>query len=85
VLARFEPLVKPGGLLFAGHSENFSYVTHAFRLRGQTVYELARDSTALARVRTDVRPTLHSGGAAAPADASDATHKAGKRLQEVGV
>ncbi|KVE35131.1 CheR family methyltransferase [Burkholderia sp. TSV86] len=42
VLARFEPLVKPGGLLFAGHSENFSYVTRAFQLRGQTVYELAR-------------------------------------------
>ncbi|RQS73456.1 chemotaxis protein CheR [Burkholderia sp. Bp8963] len=42
VLARFEPLVKPGGLLFAGHSENFTYVTQAFRLRGQTVYELTR-------------------------------------------
>jgi chemotaxis protein methyltransferase CheR len=26
--------------LFAGHSENFSYVTQQFRLRGQTVYEL---------------------------------------------
>ncbi|MGN4195397.1 CheR family methyltransferase, partial [Burkholderia gladioli] len=39
VLTRFEPLLKPGGLLFAGHSENFSYVTQAFRLRGQTVYE----------------------------------------------
>ncbi|MGN4202488.1 CheR family methyltransferase, partial [Burkholderia gladioli] len=42
VLARFEPLLKPGGLLFAGHSENFSYVTQAFRLRGQTVYERTR-------------------------------------------
>jgi len=40
VLARFEPLMKPDGLLFAGHSENFTYVTQAFRLRGQTVYEL---------------------------------------------
>ncbi|MGN4070399.1 CheR family methyltransferase, partial [Burkholderia gladioli] len=29
VLTRFEPLLKPGGLLFAGHSENFSYVTQA--------------------------------------------------------
>jgi chemotaxis protein methyltransferase CheR len=46
VLARFEPLVKPGGLLFAGHSENFTYVTQAFRLRGQTVYELTRDAGA---------------------------------------
>jgi len=39
ILARFAPLLKPDGLLFAGHSENFSYVTDAFRLRGQTVYE----------------------------------------------
>jgi chemotaxis protein methyltransferase CheR len=44
VLSRFEPLVKSGGLLFAGHSENFTYVTPAFRLRGQTVYELTRDA-----------------------------------------
>ncbi len=41
ILERFAPLLKPGGLLFAGHSENFSYVTRAFQLRGQTVYELA--------------------------------------------
>jgi chemotaxis protein methyltransferase CheR len=40
VLTRFEPLMKPDGLLFAGHSENFTYVTQGFRLRGQTVYEL---------------------------------------------
>jgi len=39
ILARFAPLLKPDGLLFAGHSENFTYVTRAFRLRGQTVYE----------------------------------------------
>jgi chemotaxis protein methyltransferase CheR len=51
VLGRFEPLVKPGGLLFAGHSENFTYVTQAFRLRGQTVYELSRDAGAQARTR----------------------------------
>ncbi|SAK41944.1 chemotaxis protein methyltransferase [Caballeronia fortuita] len=44
VLSRFEPLMKPGALLFAGHSENFTYVSQAFRLRGQTVYELARDT-----------------------------------------
>ncbi|MDE1181253.1 CheR family methyltransferase [Paraburkholderia sp.] len=43
VLQRFEPLMKSGGLLFAGHSENFTYVTQSFRLRGQTVYELTRD------------------------------------------
>ena len=51
VLSRFEPLVKPGGLLFAGHSENFTYVTQAFKLRGQTVYELTRDTGAGANSR----------------------------------
>ncbi|WP_163559531.1 CheR family methyltransferase [Halomonas sp. NO4] len=41
ILERFAPLLKPDGLLFAGHSENFSYITEVFRLRGQTVYTLA--------------------------------------------
>ncbi len=41
ILAKFAPLVKPGGLLFAGHSENFLYASDAFKLRGKTVYELA--------------------------------------------
>ncbi|MBS1146417.1 MAG: methyltransferase, CheR-type, partial [Proteobacteria bacterium] len=31
---------KPDGLLFAGHSENFMYVSDALKLRGKTVYEL---------------------------------------------
>ena len=39
-LDRFAPLMKPDGLLFAGHSENFLYVCDAFKLRGKTVYEL---------------------------------------------
>ncbi|QGZ55905.1 CheR family methyltransferase [Paraburkholderia acidiphila] len=51
VLTRFEPLMKPDGLLFAGHSENFTYVTQAFRLRGQTVYELTRGAHANAAPR----------------------------------
>ncbi|OZI82265.1 CheR family methyltransferase [Bordetella genomosp. 6] len=41
ILRRFVPLLKPGGLLFAGHSENFTYISRDFRLRGQTVYEQA--------------------------------------------
>ncbi|MFC5476060.1 CheR family methyltransferase [Paraherbaspirillum soli] len=41
ILQRFAPLMKPHGLLFAGHSENFSYVNQPFKLRGQTVYELS--------------------------------------------
>lgn len=40
ILKRFAPLMKPNGLLFAGHSENFLYATDAFKLLGKTVYEL---------------------------------------------
>ena len=59
VLSRFEPLVKPGGLLFAGHSENFTYVTQAFRLRGQTVYERpATPHRARGRGRAGVRDAV---------------------------
>jgi chemotaxis protein methyltransferase CheR len=43
ILETFAPLIKPGGLLFAGHSENFSYMTSAFRLKGQTVYERTQE------------------------------------------
>ncbi len=41
ILARFVTLMKPDALLFAGHSENFLYVSDALRLRGKTVYELS--------------------------------------------
>lgn len=41
ILSHFVPLMKPHGLLFAGHSENFLYVTNAFHLLGKTVYELS--------------------------------------------
>ena len=44
ILSRFAPLMKTDGLLFAGHSENFLYVSDAFKLRGKTVYELAGTS-----------------------------------------
>lgn len=40
ILGRFVPLMKPHALLFAGHSENFLYLSDALRLRGKTVYEL---------------------------------------------
>ena len=48
ILQRFAPLMKPHGLLFAGHSENFSFANQTFRLRGQTVYELVPDRTKVA-------------------------------------
>jgi chemotaxis protein methyltransferase CheR len=41
ILSRFVPLMKSDGLLFAGHSENFLYVSDSLKLRGKTVYELA--------------------------------------------
>ena len=44
ILSKFERLLKPDGLLFAGHSENFQYVSNAFKLRGKTVYHLANPS-----------------------------------------
>lgn len=40
ILDRFARVMKPGGLLFVGHSENLTYLTDSFRLKGQTVYEV---------------------------------------------
>ena len=51
ILRRFASQMKPDGLLFAGHSENFSFLSQAFRLRGQTIYTLASPS---ARTMPDV-------------------------------
>ena len=39
VLERMHRAIAPQGLLFAGHSENFSSSRDLFRLRGKTVYE----------------------------------------------
>ena len=44
ILSKFVPLMKPDALLFAGHSENFLYVSDALKLRGKTVYELGHPS-----------------------------------------
>jgi chemotaxis protein methyltransferase CheR len=41
VLERMHKVIKPRGLLFAGHSENFTDSKDLFRLRGKTVYERA--------------------------------------------
>lgn len=48
ILSHFVPLMKPHALLFAGHSENFLYVSDDFHLRGKTVYELS-DGTSTKR------------------------------------
>jgi chemotaxis protein methyltransferase CheR len=39
VLARIHAAMKPGGLLYVGHSENFTESRDLFRLRGKTIYE----------------------------------------------
>jgi chemotaxis protein methyltransferase CheR len=41
VLARFKPLLRQDGLMFAGHSESFTHATDLFRSLGRTVYERA--------------------------------------------
>ena len=38
ILERFRPLLRPDGLLFAGHSESFPRGSHLFELLGKTVY-----------------------------------------------
>ena len=39
VLERIHRVLKPGGVLFVGHAENFSESRDLFSLRGKTVYE----------------------------------------------
>jgi chemotaxis protein methyltransferase CheR len=39
VLERMHSAMKPGGLLYVGHSENFTESRDLFRLRGKTIYE----------------------------------------------
>jgi chemotaxis protein methyltransferase CheR len=47
ILERFLPLLKQGGLLFAGHSENASLVNQSFKPLGHTVYSVVRTKTAV--------------------------------------
>lgn len=42
ILSRFAPLLESHGLLFAGHSESLHHAADLFKLRGKTVYELAK-------------------------------------------
>ena len=39
VLEKMHACMKPGSLLYVGHSENFTEAKHLFRLRGKTIYE----------------------------------------------
>jgi len=44
ILARFVPLLKPGGLLFVGHSENLHHARDLFVACGRTVYARVQDA-----------------------------------------
>jgi chemotaxis protein methyltransferase CheR len=46
ILQKFLPLLRPDGLLFAGHSESFHHALDLFRPRGKTVYAPAGRSRA---------------------------------------
>jgi chemotaxis protein methyltransferase CheR len=39
VLEHIHEVMKPGGLLFVGHSENFTDSRDLFHLRGKTIYQ----------------------------------------------
>jgi chemotaxis protein methyltransferase CheR len=39
VLGQIHAAMKPKGLMFVGHSENFTDARELFRLRGKTIYE----------------------------------------------
>ena len=52
LIERFAALLKPEGLFFAGHAESLLDNGRYFRLRGQTVYELAAST---------LSPTLSQG------------------------
>lgn len=41
ILKKFVPLLRPDGLLFAGHSESFHHAAAQFKLIGNTVYQVA--------------------------------------------
>jgi chemotaxis protein methyltransferase CheR len=49
ILKKFAPLMRSDGLLFAGHSENFFHADAYFKLRANTVYELAEKLKAAPR------------------------------------
>lgn len=41
ILSKFVPLLRPDGLLFAGHSESFHHAAGLFKLIGNTVYQVS--------------------------------------------
>lgn len=52
ILKKFMPVLRPDGLLFAGHSESFMHASDLFRTTGRTVYR-RNDPVALAARNVD--------------------------------
>ncbi|MDB5813588.1 MAG: cheR [Rhodocyclales bacterium] len=52
ILERFAPLLRPEGLLYAGHSENFMHAAKIFRSMGRTVYAKVAPADASGKVGT---------------------------------
>lgn len=48
ILERFAPLLRPGGYLYLGHSENLLYASEAFEPLGRTIYRRKADGEAAA-------------------------------------
>ncbi|MBU0752726.1 MAG: chemotaxis protein CheR [Gammaproteobacteria bacterium] len=51
ILRKFVPLLKPDGLLFAGHSESFLHAADLFHSLGRTVYERSDRPVRSARIK----------------------------------
>jgi len=62
LVERFAGLLKPRGLFFAGHAESLLDQGRHFRLRGQTVYELAATLSPTLRSSTPAPEGTPGGG-----------------------
>ena len=71
ILKRFVPLLRPEGLLFAGHSESFLHAADLFKSIGRTVYE-----------RTDRNRDRTQGGEMSDSDFGSAEHLANNRYYD---
>ena len=61
ILKKFVPLLRPDGLMFAGHSESFYQAEEFFKLRGKTVYELTAKARDLPKAGNPLLSKGHPG------------------------
>lgn len=55
IYTRFHELLRPGGFLVAGHSENLLFMAHSFEAVGQTIYRRRSSGQS----RRSLRPPVH--------------------------